>query len=142
MNVDIHWASRYSSVNFYMLWTGITDKSILSSLLSLDLSNSANKDYAIDIRDSAVQWINDIENDKEYRRWSSSLLDLLRPTFPGMLRSVRRNLYNLVIMLFWYIVKWMNNKSKKILICFTILIIFHNLFHSLSSFSFAIIVCL
>lgn len=77
--------------------TGITDKSTLSSLLSLDLSNSANKDYAIDIRDSAIQWINDIENDKEYRRWSSSLLDLLRPTFPGMLRSVRRNLYNLVI---------------------------------------------
>ncbi|KAG8311333.1 UDP-glucose:glycoprotein glucosyltransferase 1 [Homalodisca vitripennis] len=77
--------------------SGISDKSTLSTLLGLDLSNAGGRDYAIDIRDSAVQWINDIELDKQYRRWSSSLMDLLRPTFPGMLRSVRKNLYNLVI---------------------------------------------
>lgn len=57
-------------------------------------------EYAIDIRDSAVVWINDIEADRKYRKWSDSLLDLLRPTFPGMLRSIRRNLFNLVIILF------------------------------------------
>jgi UDP-glucose:glycoprotein glucosyltransferase len=71
----------------------------MSSLLALDFSgsgSSSSPEYAIDIRDSAVMWVNDIENDKQYRRWSDSLLELLRPTFPGMLRSVRRNLYNLV----------------------------------------------
>lgn len=78
------------------LTLGITDKTTLSSLLGLDLSNSAGRDYAIDIRDSAIQWVNDIETDKQYRRWSSSVMELLRPTFPGMLRSVRKNLYNLV----------------------------------------------
>lgn len=75
---------------------GITDKKTLSSLLGLDLSGASGRDYAIDVRDSAVQWVNDIETDKQYRRWSASLMDLLRPTFPGMLRSVRKNLYNLV----------------------------------------------
>lgn len=82
--------------------TGITDKATLSTLLGLDLSNGGSRDYAIDIRDSAVQWVNDIEVDKQYRRWSASLMDLLRPTFPGMLRSVRKNLYNLVNIKHYY----------------------------------------
>ncbi|XP_069668834.1 UDP-glucose:glycoprotein glucosyltransferase isoform X2 [Periplaneta americana] len=80
---------------------GISD-SHMSSLLALDFSSgsgsSSSPEYAIDIRDSAVMWVNDIEHDKQYRRWSDSLMELLRPTFPGMLRSVRRNLYNLVIL--------------------------------------------
>lgn len=65
-------------------------------LLALDLSASSSKDFAIDIRDSAIVWINDIENDVEYRRWPNSVLDLLRPTFPGMMRNVRKNIFNLV----------------------------------------------
>ncbi|XP_039296318.1 UDP-glucose:glycoprotein glucosyltransferase [Nilaparvata lugens] len=76
---------------------GISDKSTLSKLLALDFSTATGREYAIDIRDSAIQWANDIEADKKYKRWPSSLLELLRPTFPGMLRSIRRNIYNLVI---------------------------------------------
>ncbi|KAK7864404.1 hypothetical protein R5R35_000446 [Gryllus longicercus] len=72
-------------------------QSQMSSLLALDFGGNNNGEYAIDIRDSAVIWINDIETDKQYRRWSESLMELLRPTFPGMLRSIRRNLYHLVI---------------------------------------------
>uniref|UniRef100_A0A0A9Y4P1 UDP-glucose:glycoprotein glucosyltransferase n=2 Tax=Lygus hesperus TaxID=30085 RepID=A0A0A9Y4P1_LYGHE len=75
---------------------GVTDKKASKSLLALDLS-STGVDFGLDIRDSAVTWVNDIELDKQYNRWSSSLMDLLRPTFPGMIRSVRKNLYNLVI---------------------------------------------
>lgn len=76
---------------------GINNRKVVSSILSLDLSSSGNDEYAIDIRDSAVQWINDIENESRYKRWSSLLTDLLKPSFPGMLRSIRRNMYNLVI---------------------------------------------
>lgn len=65
-------------------------------LLALDLSASSAKEFAIDIRDSAITWINDIENDAQYKRWPSSVLDLLRPTFPGMMRNVRKNMLNLV----------------------------------------------
>lgn len=66
-------------------------------MLALDLGSVKGKSYAIDIRDSSIQWINDLETDAAYKRWPSSVDDLLRPTFPGMLRSIRRNLYNLVV---------------------------------------------
>lgn len=75
---------------------GISNKR-MSSLLGLDFNEaSTNQDFAIDIRDSAISWINDIETDSAYKRWPASLMELLRPTFPGMLRHVRRNLFNLV----------------------------------------------
>lgn len=78
---------------------GISNKR-MTSLLSLDFNeggNSGNQEFAMDIRDSAINWINDIENDSTYKRWPSSLMELLRPTFPGMLRHIRRNLFNLVV---------------------------------------------
>lgn len=69
----------------------------MGKLLALDLSSNVdNQEFAMDIRDSAIIWINDIENDSRYSRWSRALTELLRPTFPGMLRNIRRNLYNLV----------------------------------------------
>lgn len=65
-------------------------------LLALDFASQA-KEFAIDIRDSSVIWVNDLEVDKEYKRWGGSVMDLLRPTFPGMMRSVRKNFFNLVL---------------------------------------------
>lgn len=73
--------------------------SIASELLTLDLSQPDTIEFAIDIRDSAVSWMNDIENDHKYRGLPPSVFDLLRPSFPGMLRSVRKNLFNLVIVI-------------------------------------------
>lgn len=79
---------------------GITNKR-MSSLLALDFGDdSDSQEFAIDIRDSAINWLNDIEHDSKYGRWSNSLMELLRPTFPGMMRQVRRNLYNLVSLKF------------------------------------------
>ncbi|KAK9504391.1 hypothetical protein O3M35_010731 [Rhynocoris fuscipes] len=75
---------------------GVTEKKMFKSLLAVDLI-STGVDFGLDIRDSAVMWLNDIEHDKSYQRWSTSLFDLLRPTFPGMIRSIRKNLYNLVV---------------------------------------------
>lgn len=71
----------------------------LTSLLALDFSDAggSSQEFAIDMRDSAINWVNDIENDSKYNRWSPNLMDLLRPTFPGMVRQIRRNLFNLVI---------------------------------------------
>lgn len=79
----------------------------MSKFLSLDFESNVQStssmmgpakttDFAIDIRDTGIMWINDIENDAQYKRWSSNYMELLRPTFPGMLRNVKRNLYNLV----------------------------------------------
>lgn len=70
---------------------------ISKPLLTLDLGASSGKDFALDIRDSAIQWVNDIEQDAAYKRWPTSVFELLRPTFPGMLRSIRKNMFNLVV---------------------------------------------
>lgn len=82
-------------IAFSFFFLGITEKKVFKSLLAVDLSTTG-VDFGLDIRDSAVMWLNDIEHDKAYQRWSTSLFDLLRPTFPGMIRSIRKNLYNLV----------------------------------------------
>ncbi|GIX97388.1 UDP-glucose:glycoprotein glucosyltransferase 1 [Caerostris darwini] len=69
---------------------------LLTKLLKLDFAHD-KAEYAVDIRDSSIQYINDIETDRPYRSWPSSVQDLLRPTYPGMLRSIRKNIYHLVI---------------------------------------------
>lgn len=83
----------------------------MSKLLALDLpSGMDNQNFAMDIRDSAINWINDIEEDARYNKWSPSITELLRPTFPGMLRNIRRNLYNLVS-------KIIKFSSKDLILC-------------------------
>ncbi len=67
-----------------------------NSLIKLDMS-SKSLEYGIDIRDTSVQWVNDLEADKKYQYWSKSLQDIMRPTYPGMMRSIARNIFNLVL---------------------------------------------
>ncbi|XP_066436635.1 UDP-glucose:glycoprotein glucosyltransferase 2 isoform X2 [Eleutherodactylus coqui] len=57
------------------------------------------ENYALDIRNSAINWVNDIETDHKYSKWPSSLQELLRPVFPGAIRPIRRNFFNLVLFL-------------------------------------------
>ena len=53
--------------------------------------------YGLDVRDTSIVWLNDLDTDTAYKRWPSSVSELLRPAFPGMLRSLRQNLHNLVL---------------------------------------------
>lgn len=72
-------------------------KNLINNLMSLELGESYTwEEYGFDIRDSAITWLNDLETDERYRRWSTSYMELLRPTYPGMLRNLRRNIYNYV----------------------------------------------
>ncbi|XP_028655382.2 UDP-glucose:glycoprotein glucosyltransferase 2 [Erpetoichthys calabaricus] len=59
--------------------------------------HSVKDSFALDIRHPAVLWINDIEKDSMYSSWPSSCQELLRPTFPGVMRQIRRNFFNLVL---------------------------------------------
>uniref|UniRef100_A0A8C2XGP4 UDP-glucose ceramide glucosyltransferase-like 1 n=1 Tax=Cyclopterus lumpus TaxID=8103 RepID=A0A8C2XGP4_CYCLU len=61
--------------------------------------NAVDDSYALDIRHPAIMWINDIENDPVYRNWPSGVQELLRATFPGVIRQIRHNLFNLVLFL-------------------------------------------
>merc|ERR1719411_2520039 len=95
---------------FTILDTVRTEEKVLGGLGGLGLSskqiqhlmglNLVNKQmtYGVDIRDSAVHWVNDVETGKLYKGWPGTVQELLRPTFPGMLRSIKKNFFNAVIM--------------------------------------------
>jgi UDP-glucose:glycoprotein glucosyltransferase len=74
------------------------DLTQINDLIYLDTS-SKNMDYGIDIRDSSIQWLNDLESDSKYSYWSRNVQEILRPTYPGMMRSIGKNFYNLVLVL-------------------------------------------
>uniref|UniRef100_UPI003AAA24A0 UDP-glucose:glycoprotein glucosyltransferase 2 n=1 Tax=Centroberyx gerrardi TaxID=166262 RepID=UPI003AAA24A0 len=61
--------------------------------------NLVEDSYALDIRHPAIMWMNDIESDLMYRSWPTGVQELLRATFPGVIRQIRRNFFNLVLFL-------------------------------------------
>ncbi|KAJ7485860.1 glycosyltransferase family 24 protein [Mycena latifolia] len=46
-----------------------------------------------------VIWWNDIEKDSRYASWGTSIHGLLRPLYPGQFHNIKRNLYNVVLVL-------------------------------------------
>ncbi|XP_072111746.1 UDP-glucose:glycoprotein glucosyltransferase 1 isoform X1 [Mobula birostris] len=70
----------------------------LHELLKLNVHPS-DSDYGVDIRNPAVYWINNLEVDSKYRAWPSSVQELLRPTFPGVIRQIRKNFHNFVLII-------------------------------------------
>ncbi|KAJ1551405.1 hypothetical protein HK096_011650, partial [Nowakowskiella sp. JEL0078] len=50
-----------------------------------------------DIRDDAVLWWNDLENDGRYRAWSKSINELLQPAWMNPLKYIRKNVFSLVV---------------------------------------------
>ncbi|XP_015216779.2 UDP-glucose:glycoprotein glucosyltransferase 1 isoform X1 [Lepisosteus oculatus] len=69
----------------------------IHDILKLNVQPS-DSDYAVDIRNSAIYWINNLETDSRYNSWMSSVQELLRPTFPGVIRQIRKNFHNFVLL--------------------------------------------
>ncbi|XP_029640881.2 LOW QUALITY PROTEIN: UDP-glucose:glycoprotein glucosyltransferase 1-like [Octopus sinensis] len=76
---------------------GVREES-LNKLVKLDLKNSGD-DYVLDFRHPSVMYVNDLEKDVKYRRWPNSIQEMLRPTFPGMLRHIAKNIFHMVFVL-------------------------------------------
>ncbi len=70
----------------------------IKELIYLD-SSSKNDDFGVDLRDSSIQWVNDLEKDSKYNYWPKRVQEMLRPTYPGMMRSVAKNFFHLVLMI-------------------------------------------
>lgn len=51
---------------------------------------------AFDIRDEKVVWWNDLEKDKRYKNLPKSISEILRPAYPGQLRYLRKNMFNVL----------------------------------------------
>ncbi|KAF4089528.1 hypothetical protein AMELA_G00068190 [Ameiurus melas] len=76
----------------------LIDSPFIHDILKLNVQPS-DSDYAVDIRSPAVYWINNLEMDSRYSSWPSTVQELLRPTFPGVIRQIRKNFHNLVMIL-------------------------------------------
>uniref|UniRef100_A0A671PLJ1 UDP-glucose ceramide glucosyltransferase-like 1 n=1 Tax=Sinocyclocheilus anshuiensis TaxID=1608454 RepID=A0A671PLJ1_9TELE len=76
----------------------LIDTPYIHDILKLNVQPS-DSDYAVDIRSPAVNWINNLETDGRYASWPSNVQELLRPTFPGVIRQIRKNFHNLVMIL-------------------------------------------
>lgn len=74
------------------------NRSHIRQLLTHEL-NIQTLNYVLDFRHPAILWINDLEKDSQYNKWPSSYYDLLRNNFFGGLRTIRKNLYNLVVII-------------------------------------------
>ncbi|XP_075964586.1 UDP-glucose:glycoprotein glucosyltransferase 1 isoform X1 [Anarhichas minor] len=74
------------------------DTPYIHDILKLNVQPS-DSDYAVDIRNPAISWINNLETDHKYSSWPYNVQELLRPTFPGVIRQIRKNFHNLVIIL-------------------------------------------
>ena len=64
-------------------------------LVHLDMTSKISS-YGVDIRDTCIQWLNNLEKDKKYNHWAKGMQEILRPTYPGMQRSIAKNFFNLV----------------------------------------------
>ena len=45
----------------------------------------------LDLRSHAVHFLNDLERDKRYKKWSTNLQEYLRPAAPGQIRQIGKN---------------------------------------------------
>ncbi|KAK2461156.1 hypothetical protein APHAL10511_006683 [Amanita phalloides] len=46
-----------------------------------------------------ILWWNDIEKDDRYARWSPSFYTLMRPLYPGQFPQLKRNMFNIILIL-------------------------------------------
>nr|XP_033804904.1 UDP-glucose:glycoprotein glucosyltransferase 2 isoform X2 [Geotrypetes seraphini] len=74
---------------------GIKDND-LSKFIRLQV-HPVDDNYALDIRHDSIIWVNNLEMDPIYSSWPFSCQELLRPAFPGVVRQIKRNFFNLVI---------------------------------------------
>ena len=63
----------------------------------MQMGDTDADEMRIDIRsDEHILWANNIETDRMYWNWQRPLMAMLRPTYPGQLHQIQRNLQNLV----------------------------------------------
>ncbi|CAO3590292.1 unnamed protein product [Absidia cylindrospora] len=76
---------------------------ISSKLLSAESSKPMDGalqdvyDVRVPTDEPVVIWWNDLESDKRYKDWRRDLSALLQPTYPGQMRAIGRNIYNVLM---------------------------------------------
>lgn len=85
---------------------GFTSREVIQILSSPALSKAnrfsdftTNEIY--DVRDTPeepfINWWNNLEKDAKYKEWSTDMGEYLRPSYPGQLPPVKKNIFNLIM---------------------------------------------
>ena len=94
---------------YVLLNTLLTEGQMMERLHMIGLSKSHTRqlltnelniqtiNYILDFRHPSILWLNDLEKDSQYSKWPASYYDLLRNNFFGGLRTIRKNMFNLVV---------------------------------------------
>ncbi|KAG8706111.1 hypothetical protein FRC09_002564, partial [Ceratobasidium sp. 395] len=99
---------RERQVMSSLMNTGLTSQQAIQVLANGAIGRAATKssttDSIFDASDrleggKAIVWLNDIEKDQRYARWSPSLTALFRQLYPGQFPTIRRNMLNIVLAL-------------------------------------------
>ncbi|CAI5454001.1 unnamed protein product [Caenorhabditis angaria] len=75
------------------------NREYLSILVGMDTSDDEKASYAIDYREAYPFYLNNLDTDKRYKQWGNSVKLMLQPYYPGMIRPIARNLFNLVFII-------------------------------------------
>ncbi|PLW36296.1 hypothetical protein PCASD_15942, partial [Puccinia coronata f. sp. avenae] len=111
MRSERHWISSLTSLGISSLQARklIVDEKLnlamnpeassASEIGEIDASSLGARFDASDRQEGggAIIWFNDLEHDERYSMWPTTLRAILRPTFPGQLHAIGRNLLNVVL---------------------------------------------
>jgi len=111
MRSERHWIASLTSlgINSLQARTLIVDEKLnlamnpeaasASEVGEIDASTLGIRFDASDRQEGGdtIIWFNDLENDGRYSMWPTTLRAILRPTFPGQLHAIGRNLLNVVL---------------------------------------------
>jgi UDP-glucose:glycoprotein glucosyltransferase len=74
-------------------------REVIPQVTSLGTEADGDVAAVLDTRSPQVMFANDLELDQQYKRWSTNLMELLRPAYPGQPREIARNLFTAVFIL-------------------------------------------
>ncbi|VDQ14750.1 unnamed protein product [Trichobilharzia regenti] len=63
------------------------------------LRHSLSGQFVLDLSNSPISYINNLESDSAYAHWSASLHTLFTLDFSGGIRRIRKNLYNVILVI-------------------------------------------
>ncbi|KNC97316.1 uncharacterized protein SPPG_07245 [Spizellomyces punctatus DAOM BR117] len=70
-------------------------------LLTTPISEKSGSDLewgeTFDVRSDLVVWWNNLEKDSRYKYWPASVMEVVRPSYPGQLKYLRKNLMSTVL---------------------------------------------
>ncbi|KIY66670.1 glycosyltransferase family 24 protein [Cylindrobasidium torrendii FP15055 ss-10] len=77
---------------------------LLTRRIGATASTTSGMEGLVDASDRSeggdlITWWNDFDTDSRYSRWTPSIFQLLRPTYPGQMPTVKLNLFNVVLAL-------------------------------------------